>query len=106
MLPPGQGGGRRGASIQEQIEAVEVGHAPVIMQLKFQQSFSFMFLDVPQILFMIRARDIPVVCRGMVVGVPVNCSNSSSSSTSASANCAEKRRVSTGPVVLFFAMLG
>ena len=38
--------GRRGASIQEQIVAVEVGYDPVIMQFAFQQSFLFTFLDV------------------------------------------------------------
>ena len=48
--------GRRAASIQEQILAVEVG-------LNFQQSFSFMFLDVHQMVFMISVPDIPVVCR-------------------------------------------
>ena len=92
--------GRRGASIQEQIVAVMVGCAPVITQLEFQQSFLFMFLEVPQIQFNFRVPDIPVVRRdgyaqrqteqntsqvqGMVVG-----SDSSSSSPSAWANCAE-----------------
>ena len=36
---------------------------PVIMQPEFQQSFLFIFLKVPQIRFLIRAPDIPVVCR-------------------------------------------
>ena len=70
---------RRGASIQEQIAGVEVGYAPMIMQLKFQQSFSSMFLDVLQTMFMIRVPDNPVVCRSLVVGVPVYCSDSSRS---------------------------
>ena len=73
--------------------AVEVGNAPVIMQLKFQQSFSFIFQEVPQIQFNSRVPHLPVVCRGVVVGVPVNCSDISSSSTSAWTNCAENRRV-------------
>ena len=86
--------GRRGASIQEQIVAVEVGHALVIMQVEFQQSVLFMFLDALQIQFNSRVPHIPVVCRGVVVGVLVNCR--SSSSPSAWANCAENRRVFTG----------
>ena len=70
--------------------AVEVGQAPVIMQLEL-----FMFLDVPQIQFNYGMPHIPVVCRG-VVDVHVNCSDKSSSSPSAWANSKENRRVFTG----------
>ena len=35
---------------------------PVIMQPEFQQSFLFVFLEMPQIQFMIKVPDIPVVC--------------------------------------------
>ena len=47
--------------IQEQTVAVVVVDAPVIMQLEFQQSFLFMFLEVPQIQFKMKVPDIPVV---------------------------------------------
>ena len=82
--------------------------ALVIMQPEVQQSVLFFSLEVPQIQFKNRVPDIPVVCRdeyaqcktvrntvetsqvqGMVVGVPVNCSDSSSSSPSAWSNCAQ-----------------
>ena len=81
--------------------SVEVGYAPVFVQLEFQQSFLFVFLDVPEIRFNFRVPHIPVVCRGVVVDVPVNCSDSSSSSPSAWANCAENSRVFTGAVCTF-----
>ena len=44
------------------------------MQPEFQQSFLIIFLEVPQILSMIRVPGIPVVCRDgyVVVDVPVN----------------------------------
>ena len=41
--------------------AVVLVDAPVIMQPKFEQSFLFMFLEVPQIQFKIKVPDIPVV---------------------------------------------
>ena len=61
--------GRRGASIQEQIVTWRWVMLPVIMQLEFQQSFLFIFLDLPQIQVNSGVPHISVVCRGMVVGV-------------------------------------
>ena len=65
--PSGQGGIQILAALvprlQEQIVAVVVVDATVIMQPKFEQSFLFMFLEVPQIQFKIEVPDIPVVCR-------------------------------------------
>ena len=53
------------------------------MQLEFQQSFLFMFFwTCLRFSFNSRVPHISVVCRGVVVGVPVNCSDSSSSSPS------------------------
>ena len=80
--------------------------ALVIMQPEFQQSFLFLFLEVPQIQFKNRVLEIPVVCRdeytqgktaqntvqtsqvqGMVVGVPVKCSDSCAEDFGDSCGC-------------------
>ena len=78
---------------------------PVIMQLEFQQFFQFEFLEVPQIRFIDRGLDIPVVTvqktgkipqmQCVAADVPVTAATSSSSSPG---KRAENSRFSTGAV--------
>ena len=57
--------------IQEQctVEFSRVVHVPVLMQLQFQQSLSFVTAKVPQIQFIVRLREVPVVRQKWVLAV-------------------------------------
>ena len=116
--PPGQGGIQILAAVT--LADVAVVDAPVIMQLKFQQSF-VVSVDVPQIPFIDRVVDIPVasqrqVCTALICRRPLRF-HSCSSWTSLSCpsvqrqvwyrqcrklwNCRDHTACSSSPVVRF-----